>query len=294
MNEKIFSKNQVVFREGEQGTTFYQITAGTAGVYLHYGEAGQQKLTEMKPGQYIGEMSVIGAWPRSATIVAEGELRAIELSGNDLIRYFEEQPDRIVALINQLGDRLRSLTADYDEVQAFIREKESAAVQKKEGFLARLKKYREIAALTNKLVGCTVEDQIIQQGAEKAVLPVQSYAKGQVIFREGDEGLCMYQIHGGSVDIYSQLGTSREEKLTTLYTNAFFGEMGLVGKEKRSASAVVAEDNTVLEPIRAEDLEALFKANPLKVDMILGHLAKRLRRLTVDYAEACAKAGEGA
>ena len=140
MDTKIFKKGEVIFREGDQGTCFYQITEGTAGIYLHYGQADQKKLTEMKPGQYFGEMAIIDAWPRSATVVAEEELHAIELTGNDLVDYFQKQPDRILALMNQLGDRLRQVTAEYDEVNAFIKEKQTAGAEKKEGFLARLLK----------------------------------------------------------------------------------------------------------------------------------------------------------
>ena len=290
MNKKVFSKNEVVFREGDQGTCFYQITEGTAGVYLHYGEADQRKLTEMKPGQYFGEMAIIEAWPRSATIVAEDELHTIELTGRDLISYFSEQPDKIMALMNQLGDRLRQLTAEYDEVTAFLREKKAAGTEKKEGFLARLLKYREISALASKFAGTTIEDKLRQKydsKAAEAILPVKSYSRGEIIFREGDEGIYIYQIHNGSVGIYSGCSASGQTKLTTLYTNDFFGEMGLVSKEKRSATAVVEEDDTILESIRAEDLKTLFKTNPMKVDMILSHLSNRLRRLTLDYIKAC-------
>ena len=44
--------------------------------------------------------------------------------------------------------------------------------------------------------------------------------------------------------------------------------------------------------LTAEDLQTLFKENPMKVDMILSHLANRLRRLTVDFAKACEKAAQ--
>ena len=36
------------------------------------------------------------------------------------------------------------------------------------------------------------------------------------------------------------------------------------------------------------------KVNPMKVDMILGHLSNRLRRLSLDYVKACAQAAEDA
>lgn len=297
MNTKVFKKGEVVFREGDQGTNFYQITEGTAGIYLHYGQADQQKLTEMKPGQYFGEMAIIDAWPRSATVVAEEDLKAIELTGNDLVDYFQEQPDKIFALMNQLGDRLREVTAEYDEVTAFIKEKQAAGAEKKEGFLAKLLKYKGVAKLSGKLAGCTAEDEIRRKDAGKgaeAAMQVKSFSRGQIIFREGDEGTYLYQVHGGSVSIYSKYGTPEQVKLTTLYTNAFFGEMALVGNDPRSATAVVEEDGTMLECIRKEDLEALFKINPMKVDMILGHLSSRLRRLSLDYVTACAKAAEDA
>ena len=297
MNTKAFKKGEVIFREGDMGSEFYQITEGTAGIYLHYGEAGQQKLTDMKPGQYFGEMAIIEAWPRSATVVAEEDLHTIELTGSNLVEYFREQPDKIMALMNQLGDRLRQVTADYDEVIAFLKEKQSAGAEKKEGFLAKLLKYKKIANLSGKLAGCTVEDEIRQKDAGKgaeAAMQVKSFSRGQIIFREGDEGTYLYQIHSGAIGIYTKYGTPEQIKLTTLYTNAFFGEMALVGNDPRSATAVVEEDDTILEYIGAGDMEELFKINPLKVDMILSHLSNRLRRLSLDYVNACAKATEDA
>lgn len=257
----------------------------------------QQKLTDMKTGQYFGEMAIIEAWPRSATVVAEEDLHTIELTGSNLVEYFREQPDKIMALMNQLGDHLRQVTADYDEVIAFLKEKQSAGAEKKEGFLAKLLKYKKIANLSGKLAGCTVEDEIRQKNAGKgaeAAMQVKSFSRGQIIFREGDKGTYIYQIHSGSVGIYSKYGTPEQTKLTSLYTNAFFGEMALVGNDPRSATAVVEEDDTILEYIGAGDMEELFKINPLKVDMILSHLSNRLRRLSLDYVNACAKATEDA
>ena len=291
MKKIVYTKGEVVFREGDMGTCFYQIEEGTAGVYLHYGEAEQRKLTELGPGQYFGEMAVIEAWPRSTTIVAENDLHVIEIPEDDLNIYFDEQPDKILALMKQLSSRIRSLTAEYEEVKAFIEEKKTAGAEKKEGFLARMKKYLEISALANKNAGATKEEVLRQKFFHKDdALPVMTCSKGQIIFREGDEGLLMYAVHGGAVDIFRNYGKADENKLTTLYTNDFFGEMGMIDKEIRSATAVAGEDDTVLECIRAEDLEGLFRSNPVKVDMILSHLSHRLRQLTLDYVEACRKA----
>ena len=100
----------------------------------------------------------------------------------------------------------------------------------------------------------------------------------------------MYAVHYGAVDIYTNYGNPLEKKLTTLNANSFFGEMGMIDQEVRSATAVVAMDETTLERIGPADLEKLFESNPMEVDLIMRHLSKRLRRLTVDYAAACEEA----
>ncbi len=96
----------------------------------------------------------------------------------------------------------------------------------------------------------------------------------------------MYWITWGRVGIYAGYGTDGEQKLTELSANQFFGEMGLLEGEARSATAVVLEDGTTLETIGPEGLQALFARNPSEVWMILDHTAQRLRRLTEDYNKA--------
>ena len=297
MKKVVFNKGEVVFREGDMGTCFYQIEEGTAGVYVSYGNIDQRKLTEMKPGQFFGEMAVIEAWPRSTTIVAESDLHVIEIGEDELNAYFTEQPDKILALMKQLGGRIRDLTDEYDEVRAFIEEEKLPEGVKKEGFLAKLRKYLELNALSNKNGGATQEDILMMKDfgkLKKEDTDVLEFKRGEIIFREGDTGNYMYAIYGGSVGIYINYGTASQTKLTQLYSDAFFGEMGLIGEEKRSATAVVEEDGTILECIRAEDLEELFKSNAVKIDMILCHLSHRLRRLTIDYVAACREAIENA
>ena len=289
MRRRQFAAGKVVFREGDIGDTFFQIIAGTAGVYLQYGEADQRKLNALKAGQYFGEMAVIEVWPRSATVVAEEKLRVIEITEFELNAFFEEHPERILEIMKQIGERIRTLTTEYEEVTAFLKEKESA--EKNEGFFAKLKKYREISALAKKNPNTySAETQIRIREFDRPIdspIPIMEYNKGTIIFREGDSGNYMYAVQGGAVGIYTHFGTVDEKKLTTLYSNSFFGEMSLLDQAYRSATAVAEEDGTVLEVIRPEEIEILFKSNPLEVDMILCHLSNRLRQLTLDYVKAC-------
>lgn len=294
MEEKVFAPREVIFREGDEGTSFYQILNGTAGVYVNYGTPEEQKLTDMKPGQYFGEMAVIEAWPRSTTIVAEDDLRVLEIPESDLNEYFKAQPDKIYALMKQLSGRIRSLTEEYEEIAAFLQEKREDAAPKNDGFFARLKKIRRLSAMAKKNAALyTAETEIrLREFGRPAdsPLPIEEYGKGTIIVRQGETGEYMFAVHGGAVGIYTNYGTALEKKLTTLYANSFFGEMGMLDLEPRSATAVAEEDGTIIEVIRPADLEELFKSNPIEVEMILCHLSNRLRRLTKDYVAACEEA----
>ena len=162
MKRRVFNSQEVVFREGDYGTCFYRIESGTAGVWLHYGEEDQRKLTEMKAGQYFGEMAIIESWPRSTTIVAEEELHVLEIQEDELNSYFAVEPDKILAIMKQLSGRIRTLTEEYDEVTAFLKEKKDADAPKKQGFLDKLKKYIEISKSNRKTLIRSVKDEEYQ------------------------------------------------------------------------------------------------------------------------------------
>ena len=297
MEKKVFGVNEIVFREGDLGTCFYRIESGIAGVYLNYGEENQRKLTDMRPGQYIGEMAIIEArMIRSTTIVAEDELHLLEIPGDELNKYFKEEPENILVLMKQLSGRIRTLTEEYDEVTAFLQEKQDKNEQKKPGFFEKLMKYVELSNIAKKYPKQPAKAAASEEegfaGNGKPSLPYEVYNAGEIIFREGEDGDCMYAIHGGSVDVYTNYHTPLEKKLTTLYTNAFFGEMGMIDREPRSATIVVAENDTILERIGPDDMQKLFEENPLEVELIMRHLSKRLRKLTEDYDAACEEAAK--
>lgn len=121
---------------------------------------------------------------------------------------------------------------------------------------------------------------------------IQIYKKGQVIFKEGDQADCMYDIRWGCVGIYANYGTKEEKLLTKLSAEEFFGEMGLIDSKPRSATAVVLEKDTKVEVIDRECFGAYLQENPTKVLVIMQHMSHRLRNLTKDYVEVCRTVAE--
>ena len=289
--EKTFSNGEVIIKEGDSGNSFFQILEGTATVYKNYGKEDQVKLTVLTPGQYFGEMAVIETYPRSSTVVADGDVKVVEIPGEDLNTYYRENPDEIVSIMKHLGNRLKQLTADYNEAKGLFTDIEKGAVEKKsDSILTKLKKHISFymsgkGNLSKPSAEALREskDVVSKGGIEN----VETYSKGQIIFKQGEVGKCMYMVHGGIIGIYSNYGKDNEVKLTELFPVECFGEMGMISDESRSATAVALTDDTTVEIIYADDLKDLIITYPVKVDMILRHLSHRLRNLTYDYFTTC-------
>lgn len=293
MIEKQFKKDEVIFREGESGESLYQIIEGTVGIFVNYGSSDEHKLTELKKDDFFGEMAVIEVYPRSATAVALGDVKAFEVSSGEVIEYFRSQPDKIIEIMKHLSKRLRELTNDYTEVSNTIEELKlgDEKAERSETLMEKIRKFANVYKLNKNAENITsvetlrkIDSVAHSEGYNKNV---ESYPKGTIIFKEGETGNCMYDIHYGKIGIYKAYGTPDEKCLSELGTNRFLGEMGMLESDKRSATAVVLEDETTLEAICAEDLKELFENNPPKVEMIMAHLSYRLRRLTSVYIDAC-------
>lgn len=114
----------------------------------------------------------------------------------------------------------------------------------------------------------------------------KEFLRGQVIFKDGDKGDCLYEIVRGTVDIYKEYGEKGEKKLTTIETGAYFGEMGLIDNMPRSATAVAGGDCELVIVSESEFADYL-QQNPETALKIMRTLSTRVRGLTADFMEAC-------
>ncbi len=86
------------------------------------------------------------------------------------------------------------------------------------------------------------------------------FSKGHVLFHEGDEGEDMYIIQSGKVAIKKRLKEG-EATLAVLEKGDFFGEMALLERLPRSASAEVLEEGDLIV-ISGEMFGDMIKSNP--------------------------------
>ena len=103
-------------------------------------------------------------------------------------------------------------------------------------------------------------------------IPGRSFKAGEIIFREGAAGEEAFVIKRGRVNI-----SVDGHDLDQLGENELFGEMALVDKNQRSATAVAATD-VELTPIGQKEFLYLVGETPFFALTVMQIMAERLRK----------------
>ena len=108
--------------------------------------------------------------------------------------------------------------------------------------------------------------------AERLTRHTEGCEVGHVIFSEGDAGDSMFYIISGAVTL-----TRGSQVLRVMKPGEYFGEMAMLLKTTRTATAVVAEPDTQLVAISAANMDAVLRQNPKVVLALLEEMAQRLK-----------------
>ena len=102
----------------------------------------------------------------------------------------------------------------------------------------------------------------------------KEFAKGTVLFREGEAGKDMYVLQSGRIAISKRV-RDVEKTLAVLGPGEFFGEMAIIANKPRNATASVAEDAKLLV-IDSKTFEAMIRGNAEIAVRMIKKLAERL------------------
>lgn len=101
--------------------------------------------------------------------------------------------------------------------------------------------------------------------------PIRNYKAGDVIFREGDAAEEMFVVKAGTVEI--RLGN---RLLDTLSERSIFGEMALIDRGPRSATAIAVTDATLV-PVAEKQFLLMVSRTPYFALNVMRVLVQRLR-----------------
>lgn len=111
------------------------------------------------------------------------------------------------------------------------------------------------------------------------LLRARNYARGEVIFLEGDAGTALCLIAEGRVRIQLTGADGREVVLNVYGPGEIFGELALLDGEPRSADAVAQEPARVFW-LQREAFVAFLESHPRAAIAMLASLSRRIRHTT--------------
>ena len=287
--EKSFYKGEVIVKEGDIGDSFFRLIEGKASVYADWDKKDQEpfRIALLETGEYFGEMAIIEAYPRNATIVAVGNVRVIEIPKDDLTTYFRENPDQILVLMKHLGNRIKAMTNDYNEAKVLLKEVRDAEASKKKSLFSRIKKHVDMYESSKDTIapppGAEVIAGVFENITDEGSGDIRGYDTNTIIYEEGTSDNCMFILRNGTVGMYDK----NRDLISELKPVSLFGEMGMLTGDPREATAVAETDDTYVEVITPDYLEAIFNACPVKIELILRQLSYRLRVLNYDVITTC-------
>ncbi len=110
-----FVDGQVLFREAEEGNTLFVVVSGHLLV-----RRKDQIVATLNAGEVVGELSVLDSQPRSADVIAHGEVEVLSLAGEDLLALMERRSALARSFIHMLSSRLRQRSSRQDKVNRLI------------------------------------------------------------------------------------------------------------------------------------------------------------------------------
>jgi cAMP-dependent protein kinase regulator len=198
----------MVIREGEPGTSFFFVASGEACVFATDTLGRQTELARLHENAVFGEMALLSAQPRSASVRSVGELDLLELGRQSLASIADEVAAVATALHGFTRDRLLgNLMAKSALFRPFDRQQQRDLLRR----------------FTSHDVG-----------------------PGTVIIHEGEPGRGLFVVLAGELEVTRRGADGAPQPLNTLTLGDVFGEIALMRGGETSATVIATRQSTVL------------------------------------------------
>jgi len=196
-----------IIKEGEPGHSFFLVASGRARVYSTDTLGKQTDLARLGEGAIFGELALVAAQPRLATVEVQGEADVLEM-GTQALRAAAAELEQVAEALNRFTrDRLlKNLLATSPLFRAFSPQQR--------------------VDLARRFTGHDV-------------------APGTDLIREGDVGRGLYVVLSGEVEVLKG-EEPFEQTLATLRAGDVFGEIALLRGTPAMATVRAARPSSVL------------------------------------------------
>ncbi|MEN3044434.1 MAG: Crp/Fnr family transcriptional regulator [Candidatus Hydrothermales bacterium] len=105
--KKEFKKGDIIIHEGERGDSLYIINSGEVKVSLFSDKGKEIVITNLKEGDFFGELGFFGEEYRTARVTALENTKVTIFSKEDLLYKLIKHPEILISIIREMGHRIR-------------------------------------------------------------------------------------------------------------------------------------------------------------------------------------------
>ena len=111
VDQVTYEAGEDIFHEHDRGDALYVVESGSVRIWVRDEDSEQITLSELRPGDFFGELSVFDGGERSANATAVVDTVLHRLSRQDFQEFLLKYPDAAVDVIREIGARMRQTNA---------------------------------------------------------------------------------------------------------------------------------------------------------------------------------------
>jgi len=109
MTKKVFARNQLIISQGDRTRSLFVILSGRLKVFVNDEMGNQTVFAFLQQGDYCGELSLLDAEPRSASIVTLVKTEVLQLSYQQFEVFLQNHPQVYSAIFKSLTGMIREM-----------------------------------------------------------------------------------------------------------------------------------------------------------------------------------------
>jgi len=106
-----YDADETIFNEADKGDALYVVETGSVRIWVLDEDVKPVTLTELKPGEFFGELAVLDRGPRSTNATSIEVTTLHRLSSDDFQKFLLKHPDVAIDVICEIGARMRQTNA---------------------------------------------------------------------------------------------------------------------------------------------------------------------------------------
>lgn len=107
MRERSYKAGEVIVEQGKMGIGLFIIVTGEADVIHVHPDGSTHKLNTMVEKDFFGELSLLDEAPRTASVIANGDVQCLALTKLDFLDVLGEEPEMAVEMLKTMAQRFR-------------------------------------------------------------------------------------------------------------------------------------------------------------------------------------------